>query len=94
MDQTSVHYFIAQIEPGIVSWLVEQGSVIVIMGVIVWWLARRLEKVEQQKDTLAESMIKLTTLYEAKVDKNDEMSKGTIEKLEEIINLIKYGKGA
>jgi len=87
-------YFIAQVDPGISNWLVEQMPVVVVMGIIIWWLARRLEKIEEQKSVLAESMIKLTTLYESKLDMHDSTAKDTKEKLDEIINLIKYGKGA
>lgn len=93
MRQT-LHYIIAQADPGISAWLVEQVPVVVIMGVVIWWLARRLEKIEQQKNTLAESMIKLTTLYEEKVDKNEELARKTMEKLDSIIELLKHGKSA
>ena len=90
----SIRYLIAQVDAGLSGWLVDQVPVIVVMGVVIWWLARRLEKIEQQKNVLAESMIKLTTLYESKLDMHDANAKDTKVLLEEIISLIKHGKGA
>lgn len=97
MDQIAIRHFIAQVDPvnsGLSAWLVEQVPVIVVMGVVIWWLARKLDKVEGQRNGLSESFMKLTTLYESRVNKNDELSEDIIKKLDEIIGLIKYGKGA
>lgn len=93
MLQNSIYYLVGQVDPGMISWLTQQGPSVVIFGVMVWWLARRLEKVEAERNNLAESLIKLTAMYEAKVDKNDGSDKEIIEKLGEILNILKYGKG-
>lgn len=92
MDQIAVHYLIAQVEANLSGWLIEQIPVVVVMGVVIWWLARKLDKVEDQRNALSESFMKLTTLYESRVNKNDDMSEDIIEKLEEIVNILKYGK--
>lgn len=91
MLQDSIYYTLAQINPGITDWLFKQAPVVVILGVIIWWLADRLKKVEAEKSVLAENVIKLSTLYQAKDDKNDLANKEISDQLTVIINLIKYG---
>jgi len=62
-------------ENGMLNWLLEQAPVIVVMGVAIWWLAKRLVKSEDEKDNLANSVIKLTTLWEAKASELGEDDK-------------------
>jgi hypothetical protein len=71
------------------SWLLDQAPVIVVMGVVIWWLAKRLTKAEDEKNELAANVIKLTTLWEAKtieLTTDDEVSK---EFRKETISLLK-----
>jgi hypothetical protein len=71
------------------SWLLDQAPVIVVMGVVIWWLAKRLTKAEDEKKELAANVIKLTTLWEAKtieLTTDDEISK---EFRKETISLLK-----
>lgn len=35
-------------EKDILSWLVDQAPVIVVLGIAIWWLAKRLEKKEAE----------------------------------------------
>ena len=51
----------------ILTWLFEQVSVIIVMGLVIWWLQKRLIKSEEQKDSLSKDVIRLTTLWETKV---------------------------
>jgi hypothetical protein len=60
-----------QADPTIVSWLVQQAPVVVVMGVIIWYLAKKLNKAESEKDEMAKDVIKLTVLWEEKSDKLD-----------------------
>lgn len=62
-------------ENGIFTWLLEQAPVIVVMGVAIWWLAKRLVKAEEEKDSLASSVIKITTLWESKASELGEDDK-------------------
>ena len=74
---------------GLIGWLMDQAPVIAVMGVVIWWLAKRLTKAEDEKDKLASSVIKLTTLWEAKATElgtDDESSK---EFRKEAIDLLK-----
>jgi len=72
-----------------ISWLLDQAPVIAVMGVVIWWLAKRLTKAEDEKNELAANVIKLTTLWEAKaieLTTDDEVSK---EFRKETISLLK-----
>ena len=79
---------LASTDPTILTWLLQQAPVIVVLGVVIWWLAKRLEKVEEQKETLSKDVIKLSTLWEEKVDKNSEKESQIIELLREIKGLV------
>lgn len=92
MLQTPIQYFVAQVDPGVVNWLLQQSPTFVIMGVIIYYLAKKLEKVENQRDDMAKDMIKLTTLYDEKVNRNDETDNKILEKIDRITNLIENGK--
>lgn len=76
-------------DPAISTWLIEQSPVIVIMGVVIWWLAKRLEKTEEQKETLSKDVIKLSTLWEDKVDKGMERESQILDLLREIKDIVK-----
>tara|TARA_R110000772_G_scaffold33142_2_gene80791 strand:+ start:112 stop:396 length:285 start_codon:yes stop_codon:yes gene_type:complete len=94
MVQEKIFNSIAQVDPIMTNWLVQQLPVVVVMGVMIWWLTKRLEKIETEKNTLAENMIKLTSLYEAKIDKTEILNEKIVDSLSRIIDLIKYGKDA
>ena len=63
------------------TWLAQQAPVIVVMGIAIWWLIKRLEKSEGEKDTLSKDVIRLTTIWEEKYE-------GTENKEEKIIQLL------
>lgn len=71
------------------GWLIEQAPVVVVMGVVVWWLAKRLVKAEDDKDNLSKEVIKITTLWEVKADKMDEDDKATKQQILTLLNEIK-----
>jgi|TARA_R110000851_G_scaffold196444_1_gene347334 translation initiation factor 2B subunit (eIF-2B alpha/beta/delta family) len=54
------------------EWLIQQAPVVVVMGAAIFWLAKKLTKSEEDKDSLAKDVIKLTTLWEEKSDKIEE----------------------
>lgn len=54
------------------EWLIQQAPVVVVMGAAIYWLAKKLGKSEEDKDSLAKSVIKLTMLWEEKSDKIEE----------------------
>jgi len=76
---------------GILGWLLDQAPVIVIMGIVIWWLQKRLIKSEEDKTDLSNAVIKLTTLWEAKAnelgnesDEEKQFRKETLALLNEI----------
>jgi translation initiation factor 2B subunit (eIF-2B alpha/beta/delta family) len=70
--------------PELIDWLIQQSPVIVVMGVVIYWLAKRLTKAENDKDELAKDVIKLTTLWEEKNDKIEERNHKLNEKNEKV----------
>lgn len=72
---------ILQADLTITNWLVQQAPVVVVMGVIIWYLAGKLNKAESEKDEMAKDVIKLTVLWEEKTDKLDHKSSKQSEKI-------------
>jgi cytochrome c-type biogenesis protein CcmH/NrfF len=66
------------------NWLLQQSPVIIVMGIVIWWLAKRLEKAQDEKDVLSRDVIKITTLWEEKASDSKD---------EEIIKLLTEIKG-
>jgi hypothetical protein len=50
------------------TWLLQQAPVIVVMGIVIYWLAKRLEKAQEEKDVLSRDVVKLTTLWQEQSD--------------------------
>lgn len=70
------------------TWLLQQAPVIVVMGVVIWWLAKRLVKSEDEKDLLSKDVIKISTLWEAKADKMDDNKDEILKLLTEIKQIV------
>jgi hypothetical protein len=76
------------LDANIGSWLIEQAGLVVVMGVVIWWLAKRYEKVEDEKGELAKEVIKLMVNVENKMD-GDKNENGEIKAmLHKIIDLV------
>jgi cytochrome c-type biogenesis protein CcmH/NrfF len=71
------------------SWLLEQAPVIVVMGIVIWWLAKRLVKSETEKDEMAKDVIKITTLWESKADKMSDEDEATKREIISLLHDIK-----
>jgi hypothetical protein len=50
------------------EWLLNQGSLVAVLGGIIYILYKRYDKAESEKNELAKDVIKLTTLYETKTE--------------------------
>jgi len=70
------------------TWLANQAPVIVVMGIVIYWLANRLVRSEDQKDLLSKDVVKLSTLWEDKVDKGSERENQIIQLLNEIKSIV------
>lgn len=68
----------------VTTWLLQQSPVIVVMGIVIWWLAKRLEKAQEDKDTLSKDVVKLTTIWEEKYEKEANKEEQIIQLLTEI----------
>ena len=80
--------FLASTEIGF--WLLQQAPVIVVMGVVIWWLADKFNTSEKNKDDLAKDVIKLTTLWEEKSSKVDDKNEKDNDKILELLQEIKF----
>lgn len=76
----------------LLPWLLEQAPLTVVLGVIIWWLVKKLSKVEQDRDDISKEVIKLATLWEKKTeqseDDEDELKRQILNSLEEIKNTL------
>jgi DNA-binding transcriptional regulator YhcF (GntR family) len=73
----------------IANWLLEQAGLVTVMGVVIYWLAKRYEKAEQDKSDLAKEVIKLTVAYETKLDSDKEKDNEIKALLTEIRDTVK-----
>lgn len=55
----------------LLAYLLQQSPVIVVMGMVIYWLKGRYEKSEDEKTELAKNVIKLTVAYETKLDNDN-----------------------
>lgn len=70
----------------LLTWLLQQAPVVVVMGVVIWWLAKQLTKKDKLVSELSKEVIKLTTLWETK---SEQLSDNTSEGHEEVLRLLK-----
>ena len=68
----------------IITWLLQQSPVIVVMGVVIYWLAAQLKKANEDKDNLSKDVVKLTTIWEEKYQNEGNKEDKIIELLTEI----------
>ena len=69
------------------EWLIQQSPVIVVMGIVIYWLSKRLVKSEEMKDVLSRDVVKLTTIWEEKYQ-NESGNKDEILRLLNEIKII------
>ena len=67
------------------QWLLQQAPVVVVMGVVIWWLAKRLEKCSDEKDILSKDVVKLTTLWEEKSDSHKDEIITLLREIKDIV---------
>ena len=70
----------------LLTWLLQQAPVVVVMGVVIWWLAKQLLVKDKVVSELSKEVIKLTTLWESK---SEQLSDDTSEGHEEVLRLLK-----
>lgn len=77
----------------LIPWLLEQAPLTVVLGVVIWWLVKKLSSVEKERDEISKEVIKLATLWEKKTeqsdDEDDELKRKILNSLEEIKNTLK-----
>lgn len=76
------------IDANIGSWLIEQAGLVVVMGVVIYVLYKRYDKVEEEKSELAKEVIKLMINVENKMDGNKSDNADIKNRLDKIIELV------
>ena len=75
------------------AWLIEQAPVIVVMGLVIYWLVQRLNKLEKEKEDMARDVIRVATMWEEKSDRlesnNEKFKEQILEMLRDIKMLVK-----
>ena len=75
-------------ETGVLNWLLQQAPVIIVMGVVIWWLAKRYESSEKDKTELAKEFIKLMVSVESKMDLDKYDNTEIKNQLNKLIDLV------
>lgn len=70
------------------TWLIQQAPVVVVMGVVIYWLSTRLTKAQDEKDILSRDVVKLTTIWEEKYQDNNHKEEEIIKLLTEIKTIV------
>ena len=70
----------------VLTWLLQQAPVVVVMGIVIWWLAKQLLVKDKLVSELSREVIKLTTLWE---EKSEQLSDNTSVGYLEIIRILK-----
>jgi hypothetical protein len=79
----------------LIVWLLQQAPVIIVMGVVIYWLSNRYSKSEDQKNELAKNVIKLTVAYENKLDRDnlsDQEIKVLLIEIRDGVNALQHEK--
>ncbi len=78
------------------TWLLQQAPVIVVMGVVIWWLAKKYTDKDKQLETLAKDFIQLSVKWHDWLEKgltaNKEDAQKILEKLDEIREIVERKK--
>lgn len=69
----------------LLGWLIKQGGMIVIAGVVIYWLQDRLKKTEERKERLTKEMMEVMKLWESQGKYMDENSKEDLRIKNEIL---------
>ena len=72
----------------ITTWLLQQAPVVAVMGIVIYWLAKRLEKAQDDKDLLSKDVVKLTTIWEEKYQNESNKEEKIITLLTEIKTIV------
>lgn len=75
-------------ETGVLNWLLQQAPVIIVMGVVIWWLAKRYESSEKDKTELAKEFIQLMVSVESKMDLDKYDNSEIKNQLKKLIDLV------
>lgn len=83
-------------ESTIWQWLIEQAPVVLVLGIVIYWLAKRYTEKDKQLETLAKDFIQLSVKWHDWLEKgltaNKDDAQKILEKLDEIKDIIDHAR--
>lgn len=78
------------------NWLIEQAPVVIVLGIVIYWLAKRYTDKDKQLETLAKDFIQLSVKWHDWLEKgltaNKDDAQKILEKLDEIKDIIDHAR--
>jgi hypothetical protein len=72
----------------LLGWLVEQAPLIVVLGVVIYWLQSRLKESEKEKKELAKDVNELIGLWERNTQKMNDDTKDDSTTKQKILSML------
>lgn len=69
----------------IMNWVMQQAGVVVVMGAVIWWLAKAYKEEKKRNRSLSDRVVELCTLWEYNAGKKKQVE---TKKNNEIISLL------
>lgn len=73
------------------TWLLQQTPVIIVMGIVIYFLYKAYVKKQEAYDNLVEKVVKIATLYESKIEERDNIKSKEEEILITMLSQIRDG---
>lgn len=76
-------------EESIINYLLQQAPVIVLMGLALWWVVKRLERKEQEMNDMSKEFIKVISDYQTLVSRDLDTDREIRDLLQEIRDYVR-----
>lgn len=76
----------------LLKWIFEQGALVSVLLLGIWWLSKKYEAADKKKDDLSEKVVELTVLWTEKSENDNSKDVEIKALLIEIRDLCKHGK--
>jgi hypothetical protein len=76
-------------EESIINYLLQQAPVIVLMGLALWWVVKRLERKEQEMNDMSKEFIKVISDYQTLASRDLDTDREIRDLLKEIRDYVR-----
>jgi|MDSV01.1.fsa_nt_gb hypothetical protein len=73
----------------IANWLMQQAGVVVVMGAVIWWLAKAYKEEKKRNRNLSDKVVELCTLWEYNAGKKKQVETRKDNQIIALLNEIK-----